>query len=700
MSSLYKLECTLHSHEQDVRAVTCLSNDFILSAARDKSVRSWTRTGPNEFSPHNTYLGHQHFVNALVAIPPTNEHHQGLFASAGSDKLILVYEPYNPSSPLYTLVGHAENVCALSITPNGDIISGSWDKKVIVWRNYQQKYVLEGHTAAVWAVLGIDDDTILTASADKTIRLWKNGKQTKVFNGHTDAVRGLTLVPNIGFASCSNDGTIRIWSFDGECLQELYGHTSFVYSVATLSTGEIVSAGEDRTVRIWKDGECIQTLQQPCISVWTVSVLPNDDIVVGGSDAAVRVFTRSAERFANSEDIKELEDLLASQAIPSNQIGDVDKNKLPGQEALSKPGNKEGQVIMVNVNGSVEAHQWDSMNKTWQKIGEVVGGVGSGQKQLFNGKEYDFVFDIDIGNGPNGMLKLPYNLNQNPYDAAQKFLFDNDLSPEFVEQIVDFISKNTQGVSIGQTTGQYQDPFTGGSRYTPGQSTTTQHTTPYHDPFTGASGYHGSSTQNAAPALQPTATAPAIRPKVLPVGSYLALKQANLDAVENKIKSLNEGLSDNEKLGQNELNSLARLVQFLKNPSASTVGEEGLLTIIKVCQTWIPQSRFPALDILRLLALYATEDLVSAIPDGNAVAFFAQVGNIDKASTATTPLDKITETNAMLAYRGLANLFNHQAGRQVILVQQQEILSVLQTDVVTKYKAKATRLAISTLTLK
>lgn len=46
--------------------------------------------------------------------------------------------------------------------------------------------------------------------------------------------------------------TIRIWSLDGDCLQELYGHTSFVYSIATLSTGELVSSGEDRTVRIWK----------------------------------------------------------------------------------------------------------------------------------------------------------------------------------------------------------------------------------------------------------------------------------------------------------------------------------------------------------------------------------------------------------------------------------------------------------------
>lgn len=33
---------------------------------------------------------------------------------------------------------------------------------------------------------------------------------------------------------------------------ELNAHTSFVYSVSVLSTGELVSSGEDRSVRIWK----------------------------------------------------------------------------------------------------------------------------------------------------------------------------------------------------------------------------------------------------------------------------------------------------------------------------------------------------------------------------------------------------------------------------------------------------------------
>ena len=52
--------------------------------------------------------------------------------------------------------------------------------------------------------------------------------------------------------------------------------------------------------------------------------------------------------------------------------------------------------------------QWESQNDKWQKIGEVVDAVGSSRKQLYQGKEYDYVFDVDIqDNAPP--LKLPYN---------------------------------------------------------------------------------------------------------------------------------------------------------------------------------------------------------------------------------------------------------------------------------------------------
>lgn len=77
---------------------------------------------------------------------------------------------------------------------------------------------------------------------------------------------------------------IYLWSYDGECLQEMNGHTAFVYCVAYIpSTQEVISGGEDRTVRVWKGGECIQTLMHTG-SVWSVAALPNGDIVSACSD--------------------------------------------------------------------------------------------------------------------------------------------------------------------------------------------------------------------------------------------------------------------------------------------------------------------------------------------------------------------------------------------------------------------------------
>lgn len=76
----------------------------------------------------------------------------------------------------------------------------------------------------------------------------------------------------------------------------------------------------------------------PAISVWAVSSLPNGDIVSGTSDGVVRVFSEAEERWASADELKKYDDLIASQALPSQQVGDVKKSDLPGLEALTTPG--------------------------------------------------------------------------------------------------------------------------------------------------------------------------------------------------------------------------------------------------------------------------------------------------------------------------------------------------------------------------
>lgn len=97
------------------------------------------------------------------------------------------------------------------------------------------------------------------------------------------------------------------------------------------------------------DGECSQTIVHPAISVWAVSTMPNGDIVSGSSDGVVRIFSASEERWASEQDLKEYDDKVASQALPSQQIGDVKKSDLPGLEALTEPG----MVLIMVVDGNI-----------------------------------------------------------------------------------------------------------------------------------------------------------------------------------------------------------------------------------------------------------------------------------------------------------------------------------------------------------
>ncbi|KAI8817194.1 WD40-repeat-containing domain protein [Fimicolochytrium jonesii] len=652
----FVLSAVLVGHDSDVKAVIAPTANKVVTASRDTSVISWSQSDSHPFQPESVFKGHSHFVNALAFIPPSVEHPEGLVVSGGSDKTIQVFDPRQSSKAIFSLVGHSNNICALTVAPNGDIISGSWDFTAKVWRNYECVTTVQ-HQQSVWGVLGLADGTYLTASADKSIKRWQGEKCLKTYAGHTDAVRGLALLSESSFVSCSNDATLRIWSIDGECIGELNGHDSFVYTVAVLPSGEIVSGGEDRSVRVWKGSECIQTILHPTPSVWSVAALPNGDIVSGASDHLARVFTRAKERQAAAEILKSYEDTLASQAIPSNQVGDVDKSKLPGLDALNKQGTKDGQVIMINFGGSIEAHQWSDADAKWSKVGEVVDAKEG--KKTFEGKDYDYVFDVDLGDGAPA-LKLPYNVSDNPYQAAQQFIWRYELPQDYLDQVANFIQTNARAPVLGAAApaSAYQDPFTGGSRYVPGGAVASQ---------------------------APTSTAPPPKPtsastRFIPHEEFIFFKAAKTSAIASKIIQLNAELAKSmdfgpaalqtseEKIVETLLEGLNKPATFKSNPT-----EANFDIILRVATQWPAASRFPGIDALRLIVLHSAlpfkkHDLVAYL---NALAGFADV----KPNTGLG--GKTGETNAMLTLRFLANVFATEEGRNFAWKQKGEIIELI-----------------------
>lgn len=75
--------------------------------------------------------------------------------------------------------------------------------------------------------------------------------------------------------------------------------------------------------------------------------MPNGDLVTGASDGFVRIFSASEERWAPAADLKAYDDLVASTAVPAQQVGDVKKSDLPGEEALLQPGTSTGSACFT-----------------------------------------------------------------------------------------------------------------------------------------------------------------------------------------------------------------------------------------------------------------------------------------------------------------------------------------------------------------
>ncbi|CAI4563687.1 AMP_1a_G0031450.mRNA.1.CDS.1 [Saccharomyces cerevisiae] len=558
----YQLSATLKGHDQDVRDVVAVDDSKVASVSRDGTVRLWSKD--DQWLGTVVYTG-QGFLNSVCY-----DSEKELLLFGGKDTMINGVPLFATSGedPLYTLIGHQGNVCSLSFQ-DGVVISGSWDKTAKVWKEGSLVYNLQAHNASVWdaKVVSFSENKFLTASADKTIKLWQNDKVIKTFSGiHNDVVRHLAVVDDGHFISCSNDGLIKLVDMHtGDVLRTYEGHESFVYCIKLLPNGDIVSCGEDRTVRIWskENGSLKQVITLPAISIWSVDCMSNGDIIVGSSDNLVRIFSQEKSRWASQDEINELSTQVEKSTISSKTI-EFDESKLSPYEILQSPGCKEGQIVVVkSPQGTIEAHQFS--NSSWKKVGDVVGAgaTGNDKKIEFEGKTYDYVFDVDIEDG-KPPLKLPINVSDNPYTAADDFLARYELPMSYRDQVVQFILKNTNGISLDQ-------------------------------PNDNAS----------SSAVSPSKTSVM---KVLPVKQYLIMENYNPDTIFNGIVKINS----NEKTFDDEI--LAQIGGALHDIDESW---ELLLSFANTIRSnW--EIKTPAYDIVRLIVkkLPYSSDIKDYIEEG------------------------------------------------------------------------------------
>ena len=550
---------------------------------------------------------------------------------------------------------------------------------------------------------------MVTASADKLIKLWKAGVNTHTLSGkivtydidvtnpdttagHTDAVRSLAVISSDQFLSAGNDATVRRWSRTGDCLGTYYGHDNYIYSVAMLTPDSWVTSGEDRSVRVWEDNQVVQTIYLPAISVWSVATLANGDIAAATNDGCVRIFTRDVARVASPEVQEIFEAELSKMALAASQeLGGVKLSDLPGPEALYEPGARDGQQKMVRTGDQVSVHSWNMADQKWDKIGDVVGAAGGEKnsgKKLYNGKEYDYVFDIEIDE-PKSTLKLPYNLTDSPYMAAQQFIDKYDLSQFYLDEIAQHIVKNTPGQSLGTASGGNFDPLTGGSSYhseainggggAPGGAGGS------FDPFTGGAAYtsgSGGVTPGQVGGQGPPPEDPwmagayrsdeadvnmdtsngggVVSNKYFPQHDYLYFdSQVKAEPVVKKMKEFNGQVPEEQKVEEGLLDQLPSLC-------TSSSPDPNIISTLHRLLKWPDAQTFPALDILR-----------SSLLNTGCHSLLLEKSSLDEIfSACLRHLDKTSPPNCqMLALRCLVNLFSSEAGSNMMRLYRDSVVS-------------------------
>ena len=140
-------------------------------------------------------------------------------------------------------------------------VSGSEDRSLIFMNNQLNvvhKY--RGKNPGYYSrIIQLDNNLIAASNSKGNIEIIDptSHQLISTLTGHEGGyyILGLYELGNGHLVSASEDKTIRLWNTEeGKCLQIFKGHKDWVHSILEHSSGDLISGSDDKTNRVWNVG--------------------------------------------------------------------------------------------------------------------------------------------------------------------------------------------------------------------------------------------------------------------------------------------------------------------------------------------------------------------------------------------------------------------------------------------------------------
>lgn len=260
----------LWKHKVHNKEILSIRNagQYILSTSLDGTAAAFHLDNrvPIRFQGHGSWVFDADFISHVFT---------GRYVvTAGRDKHLRIFK-LNDSSieAVFSRPVHSSDInCIRAYTPDHSyyyasntekgfvkIITGSDDKTVKIWHWEDGKspvisQTITGFKGVVYSVDMIQDKFFVVGTwANELILYNSQGRELKRFHGHTRGIMKVLFLDERRIISASQDKTIKVWDIKtGKCLQTFSGHKNIVYSVAfTLNKDRLISVSRDGTLKIW-----------------------------------------------------------------------------------------------------------------------------------------------------------------------------------------------------------------------------------------------------------------------------------------------------------------------------------------------------------------------------------------------------------------------------------------------------------------